>query len=342
MRALLLVLVLALLPSLSQAETAQFPIVNGSPEPGHDSVVALGAALGPFAFSACTGAVITPRLVLTAGHCGAGYTLEQVVAVGSAMFGEVVGEHDVQIGFTDLVQHEDYTPILADEFGSIPPANDISVLELAEDAPYRPLWFNRLPLSTDEHEGTELLSVGYGITGIGADDGGTRRSAPLTLDALQDDFIYSRSDTNPNNANTCSGDSGGPMMWQADDGQWVIWGVHSWGDQGCLQVSGSTRTDLFMEWILDRVEEVHGTRDVCAANGWYGDEVCDPWCDDPDPDCPSEGDDDDSAEPDDDDSAEPDDDDGLAGNGCAGCATSPAPARAAPALLLLLAFRRRR
>ncbi len=343
MRALLLATLL-LLPTFAQAETAQYPIVNGNEEPDHDHAVALGAALGPFTFSACTGAMITPRLVLTAGHCGAGYTLEQVVAVGSAMFGPVVGEHFAQIGFVDMVPHADYTEIQNGPFGSIPPANDISVLELAEDAPVRPLWFNRETLNMPDHFETELLSVGYGITGPANDDGGTRRSAVVTLDALQEQFIYSQNATNPNEANICSGDSGGPMMWQADDGQWVIWGVHSWGDQNCNQVSGSTRTDLFVEWILDRVEETHGTRDVCEANDWYGDEICDPWCDDIDPDCEEPADDDDAA--DDDDSAPADDDDddddiGLGGSGCQDCASSFAPSPALP-LLLLLGIRRRR
>jgi hypothetical protein len=102
------------------------------------------------------------------------------------------------------------------------------------------------------------------------------------------------------------------MMFLDDEDNWTIWGVHSWGDQNCAILSGSTRTDLFAEWIVDQIEAEYGTRDVCEVNEWYDDGTCDV-CDEPDPDCAPEGDDDDSAGDDDD---GPADDDGDA---CAGC-----------------------
>ena len=45
------------------------------------------------------------------------------------------------------------------------------------------------------------------------------------------------------------------------------------------------RTDLISDWILDYVEDVHGSRDLCEANGWYSNDRCDSFCDEPDPDC---------------------------------------------------------
>ena len=46
------------------------------------------------------------------------------------------------------------------------------------------------------------------------------------------------------------------------------------GDQYCTQTSGSTRTDLVDEWILETVQQVHGTTDMCEINGFYEDDEC--------------------------------------------------------------------
>ena len=50
--------------------------------------------------------------------------------------------------------------------------------------------------------------------------------------------------------------------------------MHSWGDESCTQTSGSTRTDLVHDLILETVESVHGTTDFCEINGYYEDDVC--------------------------------------------------------------------
>ena len=82
----------------------------------------------------------------------------------------------------------------------------------------------------------------------------------------------------------CSGDSGGPQFFDLD-GVWVQGGVHSWADQDCATYSGSTRTDLVGDWILEQIADYHGTDDICEVNGWYDDEVCDERCEQLDPDC---------------------------------------------------------
>ena len=45
----------------------QANIVNGSLEPDFPATVALGAQFGSTSFSACTGTLITPRIILSAG-----------------------------------------------------------------------------------------------------------------------------------------------------------------------------------------------------------------------------------------------------------------------------------
>ena len=249
------------------------PIVNGQTETEFPSAVALGAEFGSSAFSACTGNLITPKIILSAAHCGADLSLELVLQLGKAFFGNSMTDYQHSIGFSDLIVHPEYEELEGTLGGSLG-AYDFGLLVLAEEAPIQPTLFRQDPLS-EEHIGTELISVGFGITGANQNDSGTKRSAYLTLDSLQEMFIISDSNTNENQANICSGDSGGPMFFFDENiGEYVQWAVHSWGDQTCQVTSGSTRTDLVVEWIYETIEDVHGTRDICDINGYYDDDQC--------------------------------------------------------------------
>lgn len=294
-------------------------IVNGSEEKKWPQTVSLGAAT----FSACSGSLIAPRVVLTAGHCGADFPVELLVQFGDAAFGPDRNSPDQVIGFADFQVHPDYRPLNGTDTGAF----DIALLELTEDAPVDPIWINTNKLK-DRNVGEEVLSVGFGITSAAGAGGGTKRSATLVVDAIDDMFVLSNVSTNPDEANICSGDSGGPQYHydEATD-TWEQWAVHSWGDVNCVYNSGSTRTDVAKEFILDFVEGVHGTSDFCALTGKYDDGVCDESCDQYDPDClpmPSIG-------------------GSIAANGESrgGCSTAgPAPWTAWVLLLPLLGWRR--
>lgn len=304
------------------------PIVNGELEPDFPAVVALGADFGGGPFSACTGTLITPRVVLTAAHCGGGLPVNLIVAVGRVFIGPNVDDVDQDYGFIDYQAHPDYEELSNGPNGTLG-ANDVGVGVLDGAADVEPMWLNLRELGSGDVD-AELLSVGFGTTGSDGAGGGVKRSAVVTIDGFDEQFIISANSTNPNDANICSGDSGGPQLFEVEDGRWEVWGVHSWGDEFCTQRSGSTRVDLMQEWILDRVEEVHDTRDLCEANGRYGDGVCDAFCEVEDPDCViDEGDDDDSAV--------------GGGTGCeGGCSASGAGGSAGLLALLLLPLLRRR
>ena len=86
-------------------------IINGELETDFPATVALGAQLGESGFSACTGTLITPRIVLSAAHCGGDLPPDLILQVGKAFFGTSVQDTEAVIGFEDFVIHPDYVEL---------------------------------------------------------------------------------------------------------------------------------------------------------------------------------------------------------------------------------------
>jgi MYXO-CTERM domain-containing protein len=265
-------LLLATLPTMAA------PVIGGQEEPGFPSVVSLGAEFGDSTMSMCSGNLITPRIVLTAAHCGEGIPESVIIKVGRAFFGADIEAYEHAIGFEEYLSHPDYVELSGWQLGE----NDVGVAILSEDAPVQPTFVNTAELTEDDL-GRAVKSVGFGVHDAASGSGsGIKRSADLTLDDLREQFMVSYA--TDDGTTICSGDSGGPQFIDVD-GVWVQAAVHSWADADCVTYSGSTRTDLTWDWVLDQVEAYHGSRDLCAINGWYDDDVCELLCDEPDPDC---------------------------------------------------------
>jgi len=224
--------------------------------------------------------------VLTAGHCGDGLPIDLVLQFGEIYLGETSASPEHTLGIADLVLHPNLQLSMT-QGGALSslPEYDIAMIHLEEEAPVEPIWVVERPVRRWV-EGEKVTSVGFGLTSASSQSSGVKYSARMTIDSFDDQFVYSLSSTNPDSSQICSGDSGGPQYWKdPTTGEWLQLAVHSWGDGGCMFESGSTRVDLVMDFIMEQVEEAHGTTDMCQIYSRYADGVCDLNCEVQDPDC---------------------------------------------------------
>lgn len=144
----------------------------------------------------CTGTMITTHTVLTAGHC-----LSDRVAVDVA-YGAPGGGFLVQRA-SSWAAHPGYS------YSENQLINDVGVVYLPTPAAIAtlPIYVSVTPKPGD------LTSIyGFGITGVNPNDSGTLRSGSTVISNVQDQKILSYFDGT--RSNTCSGDSGGPMVLQ--------------------------------------------------------------------------------------------------------------------------------
>jgi uncharacterized protein (TIGR03382 family) len=184
----------------------------------------------------CTGTLIAPTAVLTAAHCidipdAAGF----LVYFGSDASVEVDPGALFLTYAESVVEHPDWDPDTLE--------NDIGLMFLEDPVPIVPAQLRTAPLArTDLGEPVHL--VGWGITGGGEEDGGVKRHVVSELF----DFDQTLVEVGAPEANTCSGDSGGPAFLERDGVEELI-GVTSFGDTDCVLDGFSTRVDSFLDFI---------------------------------------------------------------------------------------------
>jgi hypothetical protein len=176
----------------------------------------------------CTGTVISPTKVLTAGHCATDFTLGTTAVIA----GRNILDDD-GAGFVAHVQSTwtDPTFNLAarNRHEDVPPIDDVTVLTLKQPLPaiYPPIALAAAgsPTAYDE---TSALVVGYGVTGSGNDDPGTLRKATIPIHSSTACAANLGAGSGYDNSrmlcagtlgtgggagiDTCNGDSGGPIV----------------------------------------------------------------------------------------------------------------------------------
>jgi secreted trypsin-like serine protease len=207
----------------------------------------------------CTGTLIAPKWVLTAGHCGS--VTGAAVGTPAAWPPQLI---DVRIGSIKPGQGE-RVPVrraVVQPNYLVNAGYDITLLELSTASTKAPAKVVGAGGASLWSPGTLETIVGFGTTSEGGDTADTLQQAqvPVTTDAY---CAGAYSDFDPQTmvcagfpqggVNTCQGDSGGPMFGRDATGALKVVGATSWGE-GCARpgkpgVYARVGDTVLREWI---------------------------------------------------------------------------------------------
>jgi uncharacterized protein (TIGR03382 family) len=225
-----------------------FEIVNGVKTTDFDNVVSLVVDSGGFMSTWCSGTLIHPEWVLTAGHC-VDSGVDGQIAMGTPLvvFGSNVntGAIDRTVEMLEWFPHPSWT-------GDLQIGNDIGLVHLAEavTAVDPSVLNDEVPDYT--WEGQMLTFVGFGITTDMGQDAGVKRTTDIPIQSVNEQFIESYDPL----TNVCSGDSGGAAFEDTADGLELA-GVNSYVTPGCEGgANGVTNVATFVDWIKTHVPDI--------------------------------------------------------------------------------------
>ena len=212
---------------------------------------------GPFL---CTGTLIAPDTVLSAGHCSS--VTGAAIATPASWPPQAI---DVRIGghrrgegerapVARVIMHQNYLATMG---------YDISLLKLATASTRGPVKVAGAAETGIWSPGTLETIVGWGATEEGGSTPDVLQEAqvPITTDqycsnAYRDSFEAETmvcAGFPEGGVDTCQGDSGGPMFGRASTGEWRLVGATSWGE-GCARpgkpgVYARVGDSTLREWI---------------------------------------------------------------------------------------------
>ena len=226
-------------------------IIGGSPDSGDASVVQIrfgivDTSTGAIGEAACTGTVISPTVLLTAGHCAGGFSYEYNPAQSADPFSNSAGWIAAAAAIANPAYNGDTTK-----------GYDVAVVELVTPTSITPS-----PLGAAPTAGESVTAVGYGLTQPGTSGAvGTkeRKTFPVASVATHE-FVAGPEDT-------CHGDSGGPVF----DASGAIVGTTSYGDtSNCVGNDHFMRVDDNLDFLGQYVGAGGGSGGGSGSGGGGG------------------------------------------------------------------------
>ncbi len=268
-------------------ETSQQAIVGGQKESGWEGVGALtrnATAYGYFG-SFCSGTLVAPQWVLTAGHCLYGQPGDPLFPENVKFF---VGPnanppwYGVEPDDGELYQADAF--FIHPQYNSQYASNDVALLHLSQpvlDVPTYPMSKKAIDNSFMYQQ---ILYVGYGVSnGVTNQGGGIKRSGYMKFWAFENTYYVSGFEK----SGVCFGDSGGPGLLEID-GEMQIIGINSsvWSqnEDPCTGGAIQTRVDVYADWIADTMasdevdcrvnQELCFCPQACTADGTCDNRYC--------------------------------------------------------------------
>lgn len=200
---------------------------------------------GTFYNSACSGALVAPRFVLTAGHCF--HDVNRVPVGGAPLY-----QTTATAGTVDLSANPGETRNVIDVWQS--PVNDIALVEL--DTPITDI----APLVVSPvapQLGQQLTMAGFGATSdVNATPGTVLNTGEVAVGEVDSDTIGVHGVAPSSYTSSCLYDSGMPYFIPAGTKTGLLVSVESTGPS-CPhdQLETTARADVIYTWIYQHIAE---------------------------------------------------------------------------------------
>lgn len=228
-------------------------IVGGRPVlPSEDysqKIVGLKLIFPDGAEASCTGSILNDDTILTAAHCLDGMQAIEV-RFGPSFFAPTFVRSE-----TTFKMHDSYLENSENEFDTY----DVGLVHFEGGLPEGYVSNQILNANALIQDGQNVILSGYGVTNgwLGTGSGTLRvaETVPVKNSKYAQTEIELNQSKREGGHGGCYGDSGGPAFIRIN-GQLLLWGVTSRGENGCDKTSIYTDLRTHSEWIRTTSESL--------------------------------------------------------------------------------------